>query len=127
MKIARIFQRVVLATAALTCALVAGEGRAGQFVFNGAPDNEIDALGYYYAITGGQFPTGTTPNGSRASGGTFRRIYDDPYWGASIDTWLTDGWFPENAGLALTLYNGATNIYDNNGIDTGTQGTYYET
>jgi len=42
--------------------------------FNGQGDNQTDALGYYYAVSGGLFPTGTTPNGDNASGGTFRYL-----------------------------------------------------
>lgn len=95
-------------------------------VFNGGPENEIDALGYYYVITGGKFPTGTTPNGDNASGGTFRYITDDPAWGYPIDVWHKDDWFAENASVAVTLKNGATTVYDNNGIEDGTYGTYYD-
>lgn len=52
--------------------------------FNGVADNEVDALGYYYIITGGKFPTGPIPNGDNASGGTFRYLLDDPGWGGGI-------------------------------------------
>lgn len=111
---------------AITVAFVAGEAAAGQFMFNGAPDNQTDAFGYYYGITGGKFPTGNMPNGDNASGGTFRRIWDDPYWGvANLNTWRKDDWFPENAGLALTLYNGGSSVYDNNGIDDNSYGNFY--
>ena len=98
---------------------------AGAVSFNGAGDYQTDSYGYFYGITGGLFPTGTDPNGSRSSGGTFARIWDDPYWGAGIDTWRRDGWFEANAGLALTMYNGSTSVYDNNGIDTGLHGDFY--
>lgn len=102
------------------------EAQADPFVFNGAPDHQTADYGYYYGITGGKFPTGTTPNGDNTSGGTFRRIWDDPYWGAgNLNTWQKDDFFPENAGLALTLYDNGTAIYDNNGIDDGTYGDYY--
>ena len=94
--------------------------------FDGQADIQTGSFGYYYGITGGKFPTGTTPNGDNASGGTFRRIWDDPYWGASTGTWTKDDWFPENAGLALTLKNASSTVYDNNGIEDGTQGDYYD-
>lgn len=97
---------------------------AAPFDFDGAPDNQQD--GYYYAITGGKFPTGNQPNGDNASGGTFRRIWDDPYWGAATGQWTKDDWFVENAGLALTLRSGGTSVYDNNGIEDGTQGDFYD-
>ncbi len=94
--------------------------------FNGYAEYQTDQVGYYYIITGGKFPTGTTPNGSSASGGTFRYLTDDPGWGYPIDVWRKDGWFSDNAGFALTLKNGATTVYDNNGIEDGTYGDYYD-
>ncbi len=97
--------------------------------FDGVSDNAIDSLGYYYAMTGGKFPTGTTPNGDNASGGTFRFVTDDPVaWGRPIaqsGVWQKDGWFPQNAGLAVTLMNGASIVYDNNGIEDNSYGNYY--
>jgi hypothetical protein len=97
---------------------------ATPLAFNGAGDNQVD--GWYYAISGGKFPTGTDPNGTRQSGGTFARIWDDAVaWGSGIDTWTRDGWFPENAGMAFTLYDGTQAVYDNNGIDDGTYGNFY--
>lgn len=93
--------------------------------FNGAGDYQTDTLGYYYIITGGIFPTGNIPNGASASGGTFRYVTDDPAWGKTIDTWHKDGWFSDNAGFALTLKNSGSILYDNNGIETGTYGNYY--
>jgi hypothetical protein len=94
--------------------------------FNGQGEKQTDAYGYYYTITGGKFPTGPTPNGDNASGGTFRYITDDPAWGTTIDTWHKDDWFTDNAGFALTLQNGATTVYDNNGLENGTYGDYYK-
>ncbi len=94
--------------------------------FNGAGDNQLDDLGYYYIITGGKFPTGNTPNGDNASGGTFRYLPDDPAWGYTIDIWHKDDWFPQNASFALTLMNEGAIVYDNNGIEDGTYGDYYD-
>jgi hypothetical protein len=94
---------------------------------DGQPDHERDDLGYYYQITGGKFPTGTTPNGDNGSGGTFRFLLDDPAWGSyTLGVWNKDDWFPENAAMALTLKNGSSIVYDNNGIEDGTQGDYYD-
>ncbi|MHB1034823.1 MAG: hypothetical protein ACYC35_11140 [Pirellulales bacterium] len=109
-----------------TLALVAGVvGSAGAAVFNGAGDNQRDDLGYYYIVTGGKFPTGTTPNGDNASGGTFRFLTDDPAWGYPVDTWKKDDWFADNAGFALTLKNSGAAVYDNNGLEDGSYGDYY--
>lgn len=95
-------------------------------LFNSMGDNQTDVLGYYYIITGGKFPTGTTPNGDNASGGTFRFLVDDPAWGYPIDSWQKDDWFPDNAGFALTLKNDGLIVYDNNGLEDGTYGDYYD-
>ncbi|MGQ9809478.1 MAG: hypothetical protein ACUVS8_13275 [Armatimonadota bacterium] len=99
--------------------------------FDGQGDFQRDDLGYYYAITGGKFPTGNTPNGDNASGGTFRFIFDDPDWQTyyptlAIDVWHKDDWFQQNAGIALTIKNGSSILYDNNGIEDGTCGNYYD-
>ncbi len=113
-----------LCIAAATCVVLTASVQAGT-AFNGAGENQTDNYGYYYIVTGGLFPTGTTPNGSSSSGGTFRYITDDPAWGYPTDTWRKDGWFSDNAGFALTLKNGSTIVYNNNGIETGTYGDYY--
>ncbi|MCC6679696.1 MAG: PEP-CTERM sorting domain-containing protein [Phycisphaeraceae bacterium] len=95
--------------------------------FDGQADNERDDLGYYYMITGGKFPTGTTPNGDNGSGGTFRYLLDDPGWGAyALDTWNKDDWFPVNASFAVTLKNAGNIVYDNNGIEDNTYGDYFD-
>ena len=98
-------------------------GQAGATAFNGTDDNQIDAYGYYYAVSGGKFPTGSTPNGDNASGGTYRFVTDSDYWSAvyciSKGVWYKDDWYADNAGLALTLKNGAVTVYDNNGLEDG--------
>ena len=105
-------------------------GTVSAAVFDGVSDHGTAAHGYYYAITGGKFPTGPKPNGDNGSGGTFRFIADDSViWGRSASesgVWQKDDWFPENAGLALTLKNNGFTVYDNNGIEDGTHGSYYD-
>jgi hypothetical protein len=128
----------------MACALVmalALSGTAGAASFNGAPDYELDALGYYYAITGGLDPGQTYVdgsasysigsdageiNGNNGSGGTFRFLLDDPAWGYPLGAWQRDDWFPENMSLALTLSNSGSTTYDNNGILAGTYGGFYD-
>jgi hypothetical protein len=95
------------------------------FEFDQQGDNQRHDLGYYYAITGGKFPTGHIPNGDDDSGGTFRSLSDEPAMGSPIDTWIKDDWFPENAGLALTLMKGSIVVYDNNGIEDTTGAGFY--
>ena len=95
--------------------------------FNGVPEFTLDNLGYYYMITGGKFPTGTIPNGDNASGGTFRFLLDDPNWGSyALGAWNKDDWFTQNASFALTLKNAGAIVYDNNGIEDGTHGGFYD-
>ena len=115
---------LILVTSAVV-ALFSGLAMA-QFEFDGEPDNSLDSFGYYYGITGGLFPTGNIPNGNNGSGGTFRYITDYPDWGYTIQTWHKDDWFPENAGLALTLMSGDMIVYDNNGIEDGSGKALYD-
>jgi len=98
----------------------------GGLTFNGQPEYEIDSLNYFYTITGGKFVNGQQFNGDNASGGVFRFLLDDPGWGYPMQKWNRDDWFVENAGLALTLYNGTTVVFDNNGIEDGSYGNYYD-
>lgn len=102
-------------------------------LFNGVSENQVDVHGYYYMMTGGKFPTGNIPNGDNASspnGGTFRFVTDDPaVWSrpvAQSGIWQKDDWFPENASYAVTLKNGSSIVYDNNGIEDGSYGNYYD-
>lgn len=95
------------------------------YPFDGQADNMEDV--YYYTITGGIFPTGTIPNGDNASGGTFRFILDEPAWGGyALNVWNKDDWFPQNAGLALTILRGNTSLYDNNGLEDGSGADFYD-
>lgn len=92
--------------------------------FNGAADNQIDSMGYYYAITGGKFPNGQTVNGLKSSGGSMAFILDAPDWQTwgynyALDIWHKDGWFAETAGLALTMKYQDFVIFDNFNNDTG--------
>lgn len=118
----------LVATALFLTIVLVAPASAVTLSFNGSADNPTDEFGYYYAITGGKFPTGTTPNGDNGSGGTFRYIHDDTSaWGAKgFQSWARDDWFPENAGLAMTLKNGSTTVYDNNGIEDSSHGGFYD-
>ena len=107
--------------------LLAGHAAAAYPAFDAAGDYGTSSVGYYYAVTGGLFPTGTTPNGDLASGGTFRFLTDDPAWGYPIDAWQKDDWYSNNGSIALTLENGGATVYDNNGLETGTfPANYYD-
>jgi hypothetical protein len=101
------------------------------FEFNQQADNRRYELGYYQAITGGKFPTGNVPNGTDASGGTLRFIFDerDLVWGdppLDIDVWHKADGYPEHAGFALTLKIGNVVVYDNNGIEDGSGANFYD-
>lgn len=120
-------------TTCVLAAIMASAVSADAAPFNGVSENQIDALGYYYMMTGGKFPTGNVPNGNNGSspnGGTFRFVTDDPVvWSrpvAQSGVWQKDDWFPENASFAVTLMNGATIVYDNNGIEDGSYGDFYD-
>lgn len=92
--------------------------------FDGQADNQRDDLGYYYVITGGKFPNGQTVTGQKNTGGSMAFILDATDWhdwgyNYSLDVWHKDGWFAETAGLALTMKNGDSVIYDNFNNDAG--------
>lgn len=116
--------RLLLVLSLVGC--LAPPASASSVTFNGTAEFGTGENGYFYGITGGKFPTGVDPNGDNASGGTFRFITDDPGWGYPIDIWRHDDWYPENAGIALTLRNGAAIVYDNNGIEDGSYGNFYD-
>jgi hypothetical protein len=99
--------------------LLCGVSVAMGAALNGGPDYELDSLGYYYMLTGSQFPNGQTYNGDNASGGTLRFLTDDAGWGYTTGVWTKDDWFPENSGLALTMKNDDSTVYDNNLIENG--------
>ena len=117
---------VAAAAAAFVSLALPSQAQCPPDDLDGVADNERDDLDYFYVVTGGKFPTGNMPNGDNASGGTFRYLVDDPGWGYPTGAWRRDDWFPQNAGLALTLRNGGVTIYDNNGIDDDTHGGFYD-
>ena len=113
--------------ASAVCLLLAAPAALAYPAFNGQADLQVDAYGYYYEVSGGLFPTGKTPNGDNASGGTLRYLSDEPLWGLPIDAWQKDDWYATNSGIALTLKNGASTVYDNNGLDSGSFPTGFYT
>lgn len=113
--------------AAAACLLLAVPVALAYPAFNGQADLQVDAYGYYYEVSGGLFPNGQTVNGDNASGGTLRYLSDEPLWGLPIDAWQKDDWFTGNSGIALTLKNGSTTVYDNNGLDNGSFPTGFYT
>ena len=95
--------------------------------FNGGSDNTIDLCGYYHVLTTGLGAGGTAPIPSPfPSGGIFRCISDDPDWGFPKNKWQDRAWFPENTGLAMTLWTGNTVVYENHGIEHRQTGRFYD-
>jgi uncharacterized protein (TIGR03437 family) len=88
-------------------------------------------LGLYYALLGGKAVPGETLNG--VSGATSALAYqhsDVSTWGTNgLNAWTNDtglgSTFAAVSGLATTLLNGNAIVYDNNGIETNTYGTFY--
>ena len=84
-------------------------------------------LGFYKAVLGGKAVSGQTVNGANAL--AFRQS-DQVAWGATgYNAWV----HPAAAapldstviGEAVTLRNGGTAVYDNNGIEDGSGATFY--
>jgi len=88
-------------------------------------------LGFYYSVLGGKSVDGQTLDG--ISGSTSALAFqqsDQVTWGSvGYNAWTDNtglgSQYSAVPGLALTLYNGSTSVYDNNGIDTGGMGTFY--
>ena len=88
-------------------------------------------LGFYHALLGGQAVPGETLNG--VSGATSALAYqqsDVTTWGnTGLNAWTNDTGLGTEysvvSGLAMTLLNGKTIVYDNNGIETNTYGSFY--
>jgi hypothetical protein len=87
--------------------------------FNQAADHQVDHMGYYHALTTGE-------QGEAPEGGIFRYITDDPDWDIPIDEWQARAWFPQNTGLAMTLWRDDAIVWRNHGIETAQTGTFYQ-
>jgi uncharacterized protein (TIGR03437 family) len=88
-------------------------------------------LGFYYSVLGGKPVAGQTLNG--VSGSTsdlaFRQS-DTISWGSTgYNAWTNNtglsSIYSGVPGIAITLLNGTTPVYDNNGIEDGTYGQFY--
>jgi uncharacterized protein (TIGR03437 family) len=89
-------------------------------------------LGFYHSLLGGLAVPGETLNG--ISGATSALAYqqsDVATWGdTGLNAWTDNtglgSSFSVVSGLAMTLLSGSTVVYDNNGIETGTYGGFYD-
>jgi uncharacterized protein (TIGR03437 family) len=89
-------------------------------------------LGFYFSILGGKAVSGQTLNG--VSGATSALAYrqSDPLtWGTTgLNAWTNNTGlgtaYSIASGLALTLRNGTSVVYDNNGLETASFGTFYD-
>ncbi len=88
--------------------------------------------GFYYAVLGGKMPAGQTPNAvSGANSALAFRQADPVSWGPEgLNAWSKNTRLPStysvSPGLALTLRNGATTVFDNNGIEDKSYGSFYD-
>jgi uncharacterized protein (TIGR03437 family) len=88
-------------------------------------------LGFYYSLLGGKQVAGQTANGvSGATSALAFRQSDAVTWGTpGLNAWTNntglDSTYSVVSGSAFTFRNGTTTVYDNNGIETNTAGTFY--
>jgi uncharacterized protein (TIGR03437 family) len=89
-------------------------------------------LGFYYSVLGGKAVAGQTRNGVSGSTSALAfRQSDTTVWGETgynawtANTGLTSV-YAATPGLALTLRSGTSIVYDNNGIENGSFGTFYD-
>lgn len=89
-------------------------------------------LGFYAALMGGKAVTGQTLNGvSGATSALAFRQSDTLTWGTEgLNAWSKKTGLDATAsgvtGVALTLRNGSTVVYDNNGVEGKSTGTFYD-
>lgn len=89
-------------------------------------------LGLYHSLLGGQAVPGETLSG--VSGTTSALAYqqsDVTTWGdTGLNAWTNNTGLGSEysvvSGLAMTLLNGSAIVYDNNGIETNTFGSFYD-
>jgi uncharacterized protein (TIGR03437 family) len=88
-------------------------------------------LGFYYSLLGGKPVTGQTANGVSGATSALAFRHSDPItWGAAgLNAWTNDtkldSTYSVVSGTAITLRNGTSVVFDNNGIETNTAGTFY--
>ena len=89
-------------------------------------------LGFYYAIFGSKPVPGQGLTGLSGSGSALAIRQSDSFvWGnAGFNSWtnstgLNDPAYSVVVGLAVTLKNGSSIVYDNNGLETNTYGNFY--
>jgi uncharacterized protein (TIGR03437 family) len=92
----------------------------------------IRQLGFYYSVLGGKAVAGETLNGvSGAQSALAFRESDAVTWGSGpgFNAWsdLTGlgAMYSVVTGTAVTLFNGTNVVYDNNGLETASFGTFY--
>jgi uncharacterized protein (TIGR03437 family) len=89
-------------------------------------------MGFYFTLLGGKAVTGQTMNGVSGSTSALAfRQSDQVTWGtAGFNAWTDNtglgSQYSTVSGMAVTLRNGSAVVYDNNGIESGTQGSFYD-
>jgi uncharacterized protein (TIGR03437 family) len=88
--------------------------------------------GFYYVMGAGKFPNGQTRTGVGGAGSAiaFRHETREVWGDEGLNAWTLNSRlgssFTATSGLALTLRQGTAIVYDNNGIEDGTHGGYYD-
>lgn len=89
-------------------------------------------LGFYFSLLGGKAVPGDTQNGLSGSTSALAfRQADALSWGtAGLNAWTNNtglgSQYSAVSGLAVTLKNSGTVVFDNNGIETGAAGKFYD-
>jgi uncharacterized protein (TIGR03437 family) len=88
-------------------------------------------LGFYFTLLGGKAVAGQTGSAVAGPGTTVVFEQNDALtWGSTgFEAWTNQNGLSAGyagiPGIAFTLYNGSTIVYDNNGIQTGTTANFY--
>jgi len=107
--------------------------RTGESVSQLEMTVPVEPNGFYYVYGAGKFPNGQTRNAQPGPATAIVFRHEDPMiWGQpgyrewTTQTPTTRPSHATTSGLALTLMNGNLIVYDNNGIENGTFGDYYD-
>jgi len=106
---------------------------AGEAQSQGNISVPVEPNGFYWALPAGKFPNGQVKTAVSGPQTAIMFYHEDKeIWGEegykqwTPNTLANGADFAQTSGLAFTLMNGNVIVYDNNGIEDGSHGGYYD-
>ena len=122
----------IVATGPLNVQITVGTSTTQTTVTQAKVTTSYRQLGFYFALLGGKPVAGSSLNAQAGSVSALAfRQTDQVSWGAEgFQAWSKNtglgAQYASSPGLALTLRNGSTVVYDNNGIEDRSFGSFYD-